>query len=270
MLITLPRKNGKSRLIGTFAAWHLLTTPQAQVIVVANSKEQAEIIDRYARHAAGIRGLHLQGAAVRPAQLSEAGLEVLLHRVDRNRPSSSVADARSVAGSSRTAALVCTSAGALRLVLRRLCATTSRESGSERDTARAMSLENAKVVRAVVEAQQRRDWQAFRRLYDPEIEWEDVSGLWGDWGTRRGFEQVRDAWVTWFEAFERVDFEIEDLVEAGDKVVARIRVSGRGRESGLVIDQRLPSVWTVRSARVVRVRAYRDDADALEAAGLRK
>jgi phage terminase large subunit-like protein len=51
-LITLPRKNGKSRVIGSFAAWHLLRTPQAQVIVVANSKEQAEIIDRYARQVA--------------------------------------------------------------------------------------------------------------------------------------------------------------------------------------------------------------------------
>jgi phage terminase large subunit-like protein len=50
-LITLPRKNGKSRVIGSFAAWHLLRT-QAQVIVVANSKEQAEIIDRYARQVA--------------------------------------------------------------------------------------------------------------------------------------------------------------------------------------------------------------------------
>jgi phage terminase large subunit-like protein len=51
-LITLPRKNGKSRLTGAFAAWHLLRTPKAQVIVVANSKEQAEIIDRYARDVA--------------------------------------------------------------------------------------------------------------------------------------------------------------------------------------------------------------------------
>jgi hypothetical protein len=41
-VITLPRKNGKSRLIGAFAAWHLLRTPEAQAIVVANSKEQAE------------------------------------------------------------------------------------------------------------------------------------------------------------------------------------------------------------------------------------
>lgn len=40
-LVTLARKNGKSRLIGAFAAWHLLRTPQAQAIVVANSKEQA-------------------------------------------------------------------------------------------------------------------------------------------------------------------------------------------------------------------------------------
>ena len=51
-LVTLPRKNGKSRLVGAFAAHHLLTVPEAQVIVVANSKEQAEIIDRYARQVA--------------------------------------------------------------------------------------------------------------------------------------------------------------------------------------------------------------------------
>jgi ketosteroid isomerase-like protein len=132
-----------------------------------------------------------------------------------------------------------------------------------------VSQQNANVVLAVVEAQRRRDWQAFARLYDPDIEWEDVSGLWGDWGTRRGFEQVRNAWVTWFEAFERVDFTIEDLVDAGEKVVAFIRIVGRGRSSGVVIDQRIPTVWVVRGARVVRVKGYRDDADALEAAGLR-
>ena len=133
-----------------------------------------------------------------------------------------------------------------------------------------MSEKNTSVVRAVVDAQRRRDWQAFRRLYDPNIEWEDASGLWGDWGTRRGFEEVRDAWVTWFEAFEQVDFEIEELLEVGDKVVAFIRVTGRGRESGLVTEQRLPSVWTVRGQRVVRVSGYREAGEALDAVGLRE
>jgi ketosteroid isomerase-like protein len=129
---------------------------------------------------------------------------------------------------------------------------------------------NVDVVRAVLEPQRQRDWKAFRRLYDPDIEWEDVSGLWGDWGTRRGFEDVRDAFVTWFEAFERVDFDIENIIESGDEVVVFMRIRGRGRGSGLVVEQRIPSVWTVHGGRIVRVRGYRNEADALEAAGLRE
>jgi ketosteroid isomerase-like protein len=78
------------------------------------------------------------------------------------------------------------------------------------------------------------------------------------------------AWATWFEAFDRVDFEIEDLAQSGDEVVAFIRSRGRGRRSGLVIDQRIPSVWTVRGGRVLRVRGYVDDADVLDAGGPRE
>jgi ketosteroid isomerase-like protein len=73
-----------------------------------------------------------------------------------------------------------------------------------------------------------------------------------------------------FEAFEQVDFAIEKIVQAGHEVFASIRISGRGRGSGLLVDQRIPSVWTVHGGRVVRVRGYRDEAEALEAAGLRK
>jgi ketosteroid isomerase-like protein len=127
---------------------------------------------------------------------------------------------------------------------------------------------NADVVRAVLEAQRRRDWDAFPRLYDRDIEWEDVSGLWGDWGTRHGFDDVRDAWITWFEAFEQVEFEIENMIETGDEVVALLRISGRGRESGLLVEQRMPSVWTVQRGKIVRVRGYRNEAEALKAAGL--
>jgi ketosteroid isomerase-like protein len=131
-----------------------------------------------------------------------------------------------------------------------------------------MSEENIAVVRAVIEAQRREDWEAFPDLYDPEIEWEDVSGLWGDWGTRRGFEDVRNAWITWFEAFEQVEFAIESVFDAGDDVLTSLRMSGRGRGSGLPVEQRITVVWTVRGGRVVRVRAYRERAEALEATGL--
>jgi ketosteroid isomerase-like protein len=134
-----------------------------------------------------------------------------------------------------------------------------------------MSQENVEVVRAVFDAQRSQDWEAFPQLYDPEIEWEDVSGLWGDWGTRRGFDDVRNAFLTWFEAFEQVDFHLEGgILESGDDVLATHRITGRGRGSGLPVTQRITLIWTVRGGRVTRVRAYRERAEALEAAGLRE
>jgi phage terminase large subunit-like protein len=51
-LVMVPRKSGKSRLIGTFAAWHLLTTPRAQAYIAANSEEQARVVFEYSRDVA--------------------------------------------------------------------------------------------------------------------------------------------------------------------------------------------------------------------------
>ncbi len=48
-LILLPKKNAKSTSMGALAIFHLLTTPDADCIIVAASREQAEIILRQAR-----------------------------------------------------------------------------------------------------------------------------------------------------------------------------------------------------------------------------
>ncbi len=48
-LILLPKKNGKSTAMGALAIFHLLITPDADCIIVAASREQAEIILRQAR-----------------------------------------------------------------------------------------------------------------------------------------------------------------------------------------------------------------------------
>src|SRR5438046_1096134 len=108
-----------------------------------------------------------------------------------------------------------------------------------------MSQENVEGVRAVVDAQRRRDRDAFPQLGDPEIGWGHVSGLWGDWGTRRGFDDVRNAFLTWFEAFEQVDFDLEgSILESREDVLATQRISGRGRGSGLPVNQRITLIWT--------------------------
>jgi ketosteroid isomerase-like protein len=134
-----------------------------------------------------------------------------------------------------------------------------------------MSQENVEVMRAAFEAIRRHDGEAFRRLYDPDIEWEDVSGLWGDWGTRRGLGEVQDAFRDWYEAFdEEVEFELENIADAGDEVIGSVRIRARGRISGLVVNQVIHFVSTVHGGRAVRIRAYREWTEALEAAGLRE
>lgn len=52
LLVLLPRGNGKSRLIGTLAVHHLLTTDKPAVYVAAASRDQARVVFEYARDVA--------------------------------------------------------------------------------------------------------------------------------------------------------------------------------------------------------------------------
>jgi len=52
LLVLLARGNGKSRLIGTLAVHHLLTTDQPAVYVAAASRDQARVVFEYARDVA--------------------------------------------------------------------------------------------------------------------------------------------------------------------------------------------------------------------------
>jgi len=51
-LILVSRGQGKSRLIGTLAVWHLLTEPRANAYIAASSREQARVAYEYARDVA--------------------------------------------------------------------------------------------------------------------------------------------------------------------------------------------------------------------------
>jgi ketosteroid isomerase-like protein len=77
-------------------------------------------------------------------------------------------------------------------------------------------------------------------------------------------------WVRrWLEAWEDAWDEVDEIFDAGERVVAAIKVHGRGRISGMEISQRLFDVVDLRAGRVVRVREYLEPDQAFEAAGLR-
>jgi ketosteroid isomerase-like protein len=53
-------------------------------------------------------------------------------------------------------------------------------------------------------------------------------------------------------------------------VVVLVHARGRGRGSGVDIDNHIAWVWTFRGDKAVRLVVYEEQAEALEAAGLRE
>jgi ketosteroid isomerase-like protein len=135
-----------------------------------------------------------------------------------------------------------------------------------------MAQENVEIVRALAEAFQRREHVSAFEFYDPEIEWDATSeGVAPDIaGVYRGHEGVRDFWRRWLSAWKDIEFEVQDVRDAGEDVVVLIRNQRQwGRHSGLVTEfPPYAFVFTFRGGKVVRVCWYGDQDSALEAAGL--
>jgi len=70
------------------------------------------------------------------------------------------------------------------------------------------------------------------------------------------------------ESWEDLTYEIEELREAGDQVLVFARPRGRGRATGIPVDQRLYLVMRFRDGLLARFRTYTDQAEALSAVGL--
>jgi ketosteroid isomerase-like protein len=85
-----------------------------------------------------------------------------------------------------------------------------------------------------------------------------------------GPEGFVEAWSDWLEAFDSYEIESEELIDAGDEVVALVRVQARTKREGVLVEHRPAAVWSVREGRIVRVRFFLERERALEAAGLRE
>jgi uncharacterized protein len=82
---------------------------------------------------------------------------------------------------------------------------------------------------------------------------------------REQFEQVlRELW----EVFAGVRFEVEEVIDLDDRIVAVIRQTSRGRSSGLSIDQRVTHVLELEDGRATALRVFTTRSEALEAVGL--
>jgi ketosteroid isomerase-like protein len=137
---------------------------------------------------------------------------------------------------------------------------------AERDTARAMSEENVEIVRNAVER-----FQATGEM-SPETAVEDVAWHdppdFPDAQVHIGIDGVVNALGVWADAWDDWQIEIDEFVDAGERVLVRGKQRGRGKGTGVLVEQPLCLVYLMRDGKAVEVRAFFDEGQALEAAGL--
>jgi ketosteroid isomerase-like protein len=138
-----------------------------------------------------------------------------------------------------------------------------------------MSEENVEIVRRLYHAATQGDDAVAFELYADDIEW-DVRGAWPGRAPSdlsrvyRGHEGVRRFWRDYLSAFERYDFTVEELVNAGNHVLAVVREHAAGRLSQVVLHNAVYALWTVRDGKLARMRLFPSREEALADAGLRE
>jgi ketosteroid isomerase-like protein len=130
-----------------------------------------------------------------------------------------------------------------------------------------MSRENVDLVRAGYEAANRGGFASAISYAHPEIEFHTYAQS-PEAGVYRGKEAVQKYNEDLFEQFESIQFEIEEIVDAGDRVVVMTTQHAVPRGGRQEIHVRIAEVWVIRDDLLAERRSYSTRHEALEAAGL--
>jgi ketosteroid isomerase-like protein len=102
--------------------------------------------------------------------------------------------------------------------------------------------------------------------FDDDVEWD--ATVFPDGSVEHGHEGIRRFLRRWLGTWEEYRFEVEQVLDAGDRVLAFVRERGHGRGSDVPIDIRTAMLFTLRGGKIVRFRGSLDRSTALAEAGL--
>src|SRR5687767_14844061 len=114
-----------------------------------------------------------------------------------------------------------------------------------------MSQENVEIVRAVIEAWNRGDWDAALKDAAPSFEF-DFSRAMGPGGGVYRLDQMGEFFRQFTEAWESLRLQADEIIEAGEQVVMPNTVHARGRD-GIEVQARAAWVWTIHDGHVTRL-----------------
>ena len=129
-----------------------------------------------------------------------------------------------------------------------------------------MSQADVTLVRRLFDAWNDGDMDTVNAFFADDIQWNEIGGRLDRPGSL-GREELGQGLASLFDTWQSYRLEPEDLRDVEGRVFAIVREVARGRTSGLEVDSRWGYVISVSGDRITRVEAYRDPAQALEAAG---
>jgi ketosteroid isomerase-like protein len=127
-----------------------------------------------------------------------------------------------------------------------------------------MAQENLEALQGALDAAPANPEPLFAILAD-DVEW-DYVGAFPESQTYRGPDAVRGFFQQWSGAFDEFGMEVEDMIDAGESVVVLLHQWGRGKDTGVPVENRTWQVFDFRAGKIVHCAGYEAKADALAAA----
>ena len=129
-----------------------------------------------------------------------------------------------------------------------------------------MSRADLETVRTALSALDRRDVELYLSVASPEIELITPAALLE--GPNVGHDGVRRFFKEMEESAEASSFEVKEVRQVGERVLAFFTVRGMGRISGAETSMDVAGVYSVDDGKIRRAEIFADRGAALRAVGL--
>lgn len=123
---------------------------------------------------------------------------------------------------------------------------------------------NADLVKPIYAEWGRGNWRPRFDIYDPHMEWgwsDEFPDLGGVFEDKRDPNPRLHSWLSGWEGWRA---EAEEYLEFGDQVVVLASYHGRGKGSGVEINQQGAHVFKLRDGKIVRMEIFASRERALE------
>jgi ketosteroid isomerase-like protein len=126
---------------------------------------------------------------------------------------------------------------------------------------------NVETVRKALEAFNSEDVERIVALTHTDFEAVVPPALSTEPDIYRGHDGIRRYFQSFKDAMDEIRFHPEQFWEVGQAVVLVMRITAKGRQTAIPVEQHIAQVWSIRDGKVIGVRAYVSLSEALKAVG---